>query len=517
MENLSPAKQRARIFISYKRNVEPDEPVAIAVFEALSKRHDVFIDRTMLVGAPWAKRIDEEIARADFLITLLSEHSIQSEMVQGEIETAHRLGKERNGSPKILPVRLDYHAPFKYPLSAYLNPINWAYWKGPQDTANLIEELTRAISGGELDNSGQAQIQAPDCQPALTAPLPSAQPLSFDMPEGTISTDSKFYVERSSDGVALNAIEHQGVTITIKGPRQMGKSSLLIRALKKAVETGKRAVFLDYQLIERDTLTDAERFYRRFCDWVTDELEMENRVGEFWDSPLGNSQRCTRYFSRYLLKELGQPLALAMDEVENLFDTPFRSDFFSMLRSWHNARATSATSIWKRLDLALVTSTEPYQLIENLNQSPFNVGEVINLEDFTRKQVADLNQRHGAPLSTDEERLLMNLLNGHPYLTRRALYLVATSRISVADLFAKATDDRGPFGDHLRYHLFRIHDKDDLVAGLCDVMRRNTCDDEAIFFRLRGAGLVERAGQAAQMRCQLYADYFREHLKCHQR
>ncbi len=305
---------------------------------------------------------------------------------------------------------------------------------------------------------------------------------------------------------------------------------LLIRTLEKAVEAGKRAVFLDYQLIERDALTDADKFYRRFCDWVTDELEMENRVAEFWDSPLGNSQRCTRYFSRYLLKELDRPLVLAMDEVENLFDTPFRSDFFSMLRSWHNARANVATPVWKRLDLALVTSTEPYQLIENLNQSPFNVGEVINLEDFTRQQVADLNQRHGSPLSDDEERLLMNLLNGHPYLTRRALYLVATGRAGVADVFAQATDDRGPFGDHLRYHLFRVHDKGDLVAGLfrvhdkgdlvaglCEVMRRNTCDDETIFFRLRGAGLVQRSGQSAQMRCPLYEGYFREHLKCHQR
>jgi hypothetical protein len=244
---------------------------------------------------------------------------------------------------------------------------------------------------------------------------------------------------------------------------------------------------------------------------------MENRVDKFWNSPLGNSQRCSRYFSRYLLKKLNQPLVLAMDEVENLFDTSFRSDFFSMLRSWHNNRANPTIPIWKQLDLVLVTSTEPYQLIENLNQSPFNVGEVINLEDFACDQVTDLNQRHGSPLSTGEEQRLNSLLNGHPYLTRRALYLIATGRASVAELFAKSTDDRGPFGDHLRYHLFRVHDKEDLIAGLCEVMQHNTCDKEDIFFRLRGAGLVQRTGQAVQMRCQLYADFFREHLKCQHR
>jgi AAA-like domain len=212
----------------------------------------------------------------------------------------------------------------------------------------------------------------------------------------------------------------------------------------------------------------------------------------------------------YLLKELDSPLVLAMDEVESIFETEFRSDFFGMLRSWHNSRATRP--VWKQLDLALVTSTEPYQLIENLNQSPFNVGQVIELMDFDAEQVADLNRRHRAPLDTDMERQLMALLDGHPYLVRRALYLIASERISVADLFAKATDDRGPFGDHLRYHLFRLHDKPDLIQGLLQVLRHGTCQDERIFFRLRGAGLVRREGRAVLPRCRLYGDYFQEHL-----
>lgn len=87
--------QRARIFISYKRNVEPDEPVALHVFEVLRQHHDVFIDQTMLVGTRWAERIEAELRQADFLITFLSAESIHSEMVVGEIETAHRLAKEQ--------------------------------------------------------------------------------------------------------------------------------------------------------------------------------------------------------------------------------------------------------------------------------------------------------------------------------------------------------------------------------------------------------------------------------------
>jgi hypothetical protein len=84
--------------------------------------------------------------------------------------------------------------------------------------------------------------------------------------------------------------------------------------------------------------------------------------------------------------------------------------------------------------------------------------------------------------------------------------------MTAAQLFQTAMEDRGPFGDHLRYHLFRLHDKQTLVEGLRQIIRHNTCTDDLIFFRLRGAGLVRREEHKELPRCQLYADYFREHL-----
>ncbi|BAY27848.1 hypothetical protein NIES2100_76740 [Calothrix sp. NIES-2100] len=509
----SPNSSPKRIFISYKRNVTPDEPIALQVYQALAQHHTVFIDQIITVGTRWAERIEAELYQADFLIVFLSEHSVHSEMVEAEIATANRMAKQQGGKPMILPVRLAYLEPFQYPLSAYLDGINWAIWRNAEDTPRLIAELMQAISGGELAiaNSNKADILQPRQASALPQPFPSAQPISLEMPEGTMDSESQFYVERACDVLALNAIQRQGVTITIKGPRQMGKSSLLIRTCNAAIKAGKRVAFLDFQLFDQAALTNADLFFRQFCSWLTDEIEMADRVDEFWNPKLSNNQCCTRYIGRYLLKEFGQPLVLAMDEVERAFDTEFRSDFFGMLRSWHNNRAT--TPIWKQLDLALVTSTEPYQLIDNLNQSPFNVGEVIDLEDFTAAQVTDLNRRHSSPLNSNEAQQLMALLNGHPYLVRLALYVIASQRFTTAELFAKATADNGPFGNHLRNHLFRLHSKAELVQSMLQVIRHNTCDDERVFFRLRGAGLVRREGRTVIPRCQLYADYFRENLR----
>jgi hypothetical protein len=199
-----------------------------------------------------------------------------------------------------------------------------------------------------------------------------------------------------------------------------------------------------------------------------------------------------------------------MDEVERMFSSPFRSDFFSMLRSWHNNRARGGD--WTRFNMALVTSTEPYQLIADLNQSPFNVGEVIELGDFTQAQVVDLNQRHGKPLTPDQAGELFKLLGGHPYLTRKALHLAASNRATFDEIVKNACEDDGAFGDHLRNHLFRMNDFAELKTGLLQVIQYGRCPDEHVFFRLRGAGLVRRVGNDVLPRNPLYAEYFGKRL-----
>ncbi|KOP23535.1 ATPase [Hapalosiphon sp. MRB220] len=517
-ETVSLTPQR-RIFISYKRNTETDEKVAMQVFQALRQEHEVFIDREMLVGTPWAERIEAELRQADFLIVFLSERAVNSEMVEAEIATAYHLGKEQGGNPTILPVRLDYREPFQYPLSVYLNGINWALWQTDEDTPSLIEELKRAIAGDTLSintEKSKADLLQISPQPSLPRPSPSAQPIPLEIPGETMDSESRFYIERPQDAIAIATIQRQGVTLTIKGPRQIGKSSLLMRVIDAAIKVGKKVAFIDFQSsFDQEALTNADIFYQQFCTILTEQLGMPNRVEVFWGEGAGNNQRCTSYMQSYLLKELGGSLVLAMDEVDRIFDAKFQSDYFGMLRSWHNNRASPLPTmrIWRQFDLALVTATETYYLIPNLNQSPFSVGEVIEFKDFTPEQVADLNQRHGSPLTQLQENQLMRLLHGHPYLVRRALYVVASQQFSVAELFAQASSDRGPFGDHLRYHLFCIDKRKDLVQGLLQVIRNNTCSDERIARLLSAVGLIRREGQQIFVaRCQLYADYFREHL-----
>lgn len=523
-----------RIFISYKRDSEPDVPVARQICNTLrGEGHEVFIDRDMAVGEQWAKRIDDEIRRSNFFVTLLSQNSIHSEMVHEEIKKASDVADENGGEPKILPVRLAYREQFTSPLSRWLNPLNWALWDSPADTLRVVGEILRVVNGsGKLPvgrESKEKELVTGET-PDVPQPLPSTQTEPF--PEESSHPEVRFYVTREADGVAREKIRESGATITIKAPRQMGKSSLLVRTAAEASRAGKRVAMLDFQFLDKVSLKNADVFFRQFCSWISYVLEIEDKVEEFWKIPIGNSFRCTRYVERHVLKELkGESLVLAMDEVDSVLNADFYIDFFSMLRGWHGARGDDQPTVWNRLDLALVISTEPYQLIDMPFQSPFNVGEVLELGDFTPEQVKDLNKRHAYPFNPEEVQMLVELLHGHPYLTRRALYLVASQRATPEELFGRATDDHGPFGDHLRHHLMRLYDKGNkspemlelqanLIKGLSEVFAKKTCTDMLTFYRLRGAGLVREQEEGKNghkvskivPRCKLYEDYFREHI-----
>jgi hypothetical protein len=152
--------------------------------------------------------------------------------------------------------------------------------------------------------------------------------------------------------------------------------------------------------------------------------------------------------------------------------------------------------------------------ITDMNQSPFNVGTRLLLDDFSMEQVRELNDRYGAPLKKPSEfKSFLRLLGGQPYLSRRALNEMSSRPLDFDSLLVQAHRDDGPFGDHLRRVLVSLAQD----AGLCETVRSvlkgkpsGTTED---FYRLRSAGIM--SGEAApemKFRCQLYEMYLNRHL-----
>lgn len=137
--------RRARVFVSCD---DAGAPAVQDVLAALAAECEFSVDAMMPVGATRAKWIEERLGDADALIVFLSERSGSSWKLLTELETAHRLAQAHGGRPVTLPVLVGALGPLQPPLSDYLNPIQWATWKGPGDTARLVEALREGVALG---------------------------------------------------------------------------------------------------------------------------------------------------------------------------------------------------------------------------------------------------------------------------------------------------------------------------------------------------------------------------------
>jgi hypothetical protein len=182
-----------------------------------------------------------------------------------------------------------------------------------------------------------------------------------------------------------------------------------------------------------------------------------------------------------------------------------------MLRSWHNNR--SYQPAWGNFSIVLAISTEPYMLIENLNQSPFNVGIVISPGDFTYEQIMELNARYDRPLSDTEAGDLVEMVGGHPYLVQQAFYQLVSGKRSLRELIDGATDDDSPFVDHLMHYLFLLSEDQDLRQAMFQVVSGGKLSSAGLAHRLQSAGLVKVQDGTVVPRCKLYADYFVNRLR----
>lgn len=300
------------------------------------------------------------------------------------------------------------------------------------------------------------------------------------------------------------------VTIFIEAPRQLGKSSLMRRVIHWAAkEHHRKSAFIDFQKFPKQYFEDEKAFLIEFCRMLGDDLKVSEAIDQYWRGQRTNIYHCSQYLSNYIIPQLNEPFILAMDEVERMLTSPFRSNFFGMLRTWHNDKIYNDS--FAKMTMLLSSSTEPSVFIDP-NQSPFNVAEVIPLQDFTEVEVNELNARYYYPLNSNQVRQLMTLLDGHPFLTRQALHLLASGKIKFEKLVAQATEDTGPFASHLRHYYHKVLAEPTLKQALIEICHHQTCRDDQAFYHLKGLGLVKKNDRVITLRNELYTLYFKDRL-----
>lgn len=331
-------------------------------------------------------------------------------------------------------------------------------------------------------------------------------------PHGALPLDSPFYLERHPiEAQIKEEIQKPGALVTIKAPRETGKTSLLLRILETAKSLGYRTVNLNLEQVDQLIFRNIYQFLRLLAAYTTRKLQLKPRLNEYWDHDLGNKISCTYYFEDYLLECIDTPLVLAIDEVNQIFQHPeVAKDFLTLLRSWHEQAKN--LDIWQKLRLILVHSTEIYVPFQ-FNQSLLNVGLPIQLNSFSLEDVSQLAQRYQLKWQDKENaRQLMDMVGGHPVLVQTALYHLSLGDITLEKLLETATTSTGIYAAHLQRYGVSLQEDPILAEAFKQVIGTTepVVLDPIPAYKLSSMGLITKLGNKAMPGNKLYQKYFLE-------
>ncbi|MEM8831188.1 MAG: AAA-like domain-containing protein [Cyanobacteria bacterium P01_G01_bin.19] len=341
---------------------------------------------------------------------------------------------------------------------------------------------------------------------------------TLELPDGQVPLNSDFYIERPPhETIAYEEIVQPGALIRIKSPLSTGKTSLMIRILAHARSQNYHAVTINFQLAESSVLSDLNKFLRWLMANITLQLGLESKMDDYWDEDLGMKVSCTTYLQGHILQQLTEPLVLALDEVNYLFEYPsIAREFLPLIRFWHEE--TNNCSIWKNLRLIVVHSTDIY-LPLNINQSPLNLGFPLKLKEFDFEQMKDLASRHQFRHKLEDLdrqiKLLMETIGGYPYLARLAFYALSTEDLTLDRLLAEAPTSSGIYRNYLQGHLSTLKRYPELGKAYEQVVlaERPVKISPIDAYKLESIGLIKLFDNTVAPSCLLYRLYFSECLQ----
>ncbi|WJW70306.1 AAA-like domain-containing protein (plasmid) [Candidatus Chlorohelix allophototropha] len=312
----------------------------------------------------------------------------------------------------------------------------------------------------------------------------------------------------------------------ILAPRQIGKSSLMMRTSQRLSEEGVKTVIID--LTQLGTQVTAEAWYLGLLAIIEDQLMLDTSAVQWWKAhaDLGITQRLTRFFEEVLLREVATPIVIFVDEIDTTLSLTFTDDFFASLRYFYQARVRLPE--FQRLTFVLVGVATPSDLIRDPARTPFNIGQRLDMTDFSFEEALPLAQGLNVPPDSAPEllRWILKWTGGHPYLTQRLCRVVTEQQWEISWSEAKI--------DELVTNTFfgEKSEQDNNLQFVRDMLTRRSENAEEVLLtyreirqerkvvldqeqslsktQLKLSGLVKREGRALKVRNSIYRTVFDE-------
>ncbi|MCF2144872.1 AAA-like domain-containing protein [Desmonostoc muscorum LEGE 12446] len=250
---------------------------------------------------------------------------------------------------------------------------------------------------------------------------------------GSLGENAPTYVVRQADSDLYYSLK-AGDFCYIFNSRQMGKTSLIVRTMKKLQAEGFACTSLDFSVRgSRDVRS--EQWYAGIVYKLVTNYNLAN-PSEFllnwWRQrdDITPVQRLEEFIETVLLVSIPNKIIIFIDEIDSILSLEFATDdFFTLIRSCYEKRNFNRE--YQRLTFALVGVATPGDLIADRRRTPFNIGKAIQLYGFKQNEIEPLAKGFEGkienPLALMQEVLAWT--GGQPFLTQKVCKLLRNREI----------------------------------------------------------------------------------------